>query len=253
LCGLRQDGPQLIRKTLGRRDETRMVPEDSQSDIAKLAEQAFWHFDAAIDYIWKVPTFLETQEQIETEKLEEFADAPRLREWRRRFEFYRLLVVFPELVATSNLFVAVSLLEFYLLRLAGECVRRGRPSFREMRGQGIARFIAYFRQMGAQPERLGAYSDVKALLTIRNCLMHASGMLSQSRDAEEVRRIVAERLYLPANVRTRASERTDSEVTILETPLGDRLQITNTYAWLSCCMCRDFFVSLCSSADRALG
>jgi hypothetical protein len=63
----------------------------------------------------------------------------------------------------------------------------------------MTRFITYFRRVGVEPERLRAFTEVKAVLTIRNCFMHASGVLDESRDAEEVRRLVAEKLYLGGN------------------------------------------------------
>jgi hypothetical protein len=210
------------------------------------------HLDAATDYIWKTPEFLELQERVELEKLEDYADDPAGRHFRWEWESHSLYSVFPTLMATSNLFISLSLFEFYLLRLALICSDQTGRALQTVSGQGVQQSLRYLRALGintAQPEY---WPQIDAGLKIRHCLMHASGLLIHSREATELRRIVRSRTYLSQGHR-RSVPDTDADVSIVTTPLGERVKIDNQYAWLLTAYARDYLVELKKATAVALG
>jgi hypothetical protein len=90
-----------------------------QKWLKHLSASAQLEFEDVADFLWKVPRFIEHERQLELTKLDDyFPDNPELRERRWMFEFSKLNHTFQYLVATGNLFCAVSLFETYLLVLA---------------------------------------------------------------------------------------------------------------------------------------
>jgi hypothetical protein len=94
--------------------------------------------------------------------------------------------------------------------------------------------------------RLQLSTQVDAALKIRNCLMHASGLLAHSRDAEELRRILKSGTFL-----LREHRKEKGLLRIVETGVGQRLQVANDYPWLLSSYLRDFFLDLCQLATAS--
>jgi hypothetical protein len=213
--------------------------------LQEVGRDASSSFDDALDYFWKTPQFLKQQESIERQKADEyFSDTPWMRDLRWSIESRKIRRVFPYLMAVGNLFTAVAIYELYALELA--LVLDGRSSARlsAERGQGLERSLKYIRAVGVDPASGPLYSQVTAALKIRNCLMHASGVLTRSRDHREIERIVASREYISAN-HDRSRERENPMVDIVTTRFGRKLEITNHYAWLATAYLRDHFMDLC--------
>jgi len=210
------------------------------------------HLDAAADYIWKAPKFLEMQERIELEKLEDYADYPAARDWRWEFESHRLYAVFPTLMATSNVFVVISLFEFYLLRLVMICRETTSVSPHNAAGQGVQQLLSYLRHLQVNTAEAEYWPQISAALKIRHCLMHASGLLLHSREEPELRRIVHSRTYLSQDHRRSVPE-DERDVSIVTTPLGERLKVQNQYAWILATYVRDYLSALGRAAGVGLG
>ena len=88
------------------------------SAIDRLAREGALDFGDTADFIWKAPTLIERQTEIEKAKLQEyFPNDMRMRLLRWRFESRKLEHLFPLLMSTGNVFAVVSLFETYLLRL----------------------------------------------------------------------------------------------------------------------------------------
>lgn len=226
------------------------MPSSHFSSIEALCRDAHTGFDDTLDYIWKAPEFITLQEQIEQRKLEE--EYSGVREFRWALESRKLYRVFPMLMANGNLFTSTSLFEIYLLQLAKALeMRTGTPV--NGRGQGVSRFLHYIRSLGVDTSSPALWQQVNAALKIRHCLMHASGLLVDSRDRIDVQRIVASKIYLSARHRSRDIEEEGPMVDILDTPFGERLQITNYYAWLQTSYLRDYFVDLSELAAAMVG
>ncbi len=216
------------------------------SAIDSLGWGAQLDFDDAADFIWKTPTLIEHQTEIEKAKLYQyFPDDVRMRLLRWRLESRKLEKIFPSLMSTGNVFIVVSLFEMYALRLCLLTQTFSEASLRGTKGQGISRTFEYLRGTGIDHGSCRLWTQVDAALKIRNCLMHASGFLAQSRDEKDLRRILKSGTFLP-----REHRNSKDMVQIAETDLGQRLQITNEYPWLLCCYLRDFFLEMCQLARQ---
>ncbi len=218
--------------------------------LKALCQDAHLGFDDTLDFIWKAPEFIALQEQIEQRKLEEECDD--IRGFRWALESRKLYRVFPMLMATGNLFTSTSLFEIYLLQLAKVLeMRTGQPI--NGRNQGVTRYLDYLRSLRVDTSAPALWPQVNAALKIRNCLMHASGLLTDSRDRVDLQRIVSGKIYLSTRHRSRSVEEEGHMVAILHTPFGERLQITNYYAWLQTSYLRDYFLDICERAAAMTG
>ncbi len=149
-------------------------------------------------------------------------------------------------MSAGNVFTVVSLFETYLLRLCLLIQALSGARLGDTKGQGIPRALEYLRHTGIEGTRLQLWTQVDAALKIRNCLMHASGFLTHSRDAKELRRILKSGTFLPQKHR-----KNKGIIQIVETDLGQRLQIANEYPWLLSSYLRDFFWDLCQLAKTS--
>jgi len=218
-----------------------------------LAESAGFEFYYAADFFWKAPSLLKQQKSIEISKLFEYfpTDVESRRE-RWQHESRKLEKTFPFLMATGNLYTITSLFEVYVLRLLHIVEKHCNKSLKEIRGQGIQRYFLYLHSIGVETTDLPLWPQVDAAIKIRNCLMHASGILSSSRDEKELRRITASGTFLTSEHRRKRGQAPE-EVRIIRDDNGDRLQVANDYAWLLSAYFRDYFLDLCQTTKGHLG
>jgi len=226
------------------------VEDTGVNNIHELADAIRQEISDIGDYIWKTPRFIENEYEIEAKKLSAyFPDDPELAGLRWKRETRKLDRVFPFLNATSNLFSATSVFEVYLLRIAKEVENTSSVQLKSFRGNGIQRVFAMLKDIGVELHKIELWPQINAALTIRNCLMHASGLLDWSRDEKEIRRIIKSSNFLSKDHRQRRRnlDRECDEVVIYQFDLGDRIEISNEYAHLVCFYYRDFFVELCEA------
>jgi hypothetical protein len=221
-----------------------------------LAASAYHEFGDALDYIWKSPRLIESETKLEAKKLDAYFPSSRkkekgsvlglLREARWILENNKLTGVFPYLMATGNLFASTSLFETYCLMLCKQIEKRTQASLDGSKGMGISRLFNFMSASGIKVERVSLRQQIDAALTIRNCLFHASGLLVWSREEDKLRKIVAGRTYLPADIRAnyKKLKKPFDEVAITKGPLGERLYIKNHYAFLATAFLRDHFCEL---------
>jgi hypothetical protein len=218
--------------------------------IQKLASSAHREFCDVSDYIWKSPKLVSHEKKLELEKLQlYFPDRADLRELRWKHEEHKLHNVFPFLIATGNLFSTISLFETYALLLAGHIRDHTGTTIESAKGSGIGRLLNYFKSF-LPIEQLPLSEQVRVALSIRNCMTHASGLLTWSRDEKEIRRIITTHSYLSQEIRQRKIDlhRNFDEVVIEPTSFGDRLQISNSYSHLVASDLRTYFVEVCDLA-----
>jgi hypothetical protein len=214
----------------------------------KLAIRAHDEFSTVADYIWKAPRLIKYERELELSKLPiYFPDNKDLAEWRWRHESNKLDRTFPFLIAVGNLFTAASLFEIYLLMLSKDLEAKCEVKINSVRGQGSSKIFNYMKLIGIKYNAIELYKQIDAALKIRNCLVHASGILTWSRDELELRRIYNTRTFLSNEHRkNHANENIEpDEVTIIKNEFGDRMQISNMYSFLVCCYFRDYFMELC--------
>jgi hypothetical protein len=218
-----------------------------QTAVGCLAKEAYLEFNDVADFIWKAPSLIEHQEEIERAKLREyFPNDIKKQSWRWWYESSKLKGIFPFLISVGNVFSVVSLFETDLLRLCLLVQGFSGVRLRDTKGQGVYRSLEYLRRMGVGTTHSQFSTPVDAALKIRNCLVHASGFLSYSREEEELKRIVKSRTFLVGKHR---NAKDDDPVRIIQSDLGVRLHITNEYPWLLSMYLRDFFLELCRLAE----
>lgn len=222
--------------------------------LKSLQTRALLEFENIGDYIWKAPRLIDHERKIETLKLTNYPENSEEREYRRSVEFRKLDHTFPYLIAAGSLYSTVSIFEAYLLLLAAMLEKRTGKSIRDVSGNGVNRVFAYLRKVGVRPDDLPLFDQISAGIRIRNCMLHANGILDWSRDGSELRRIQKARLYLSKEHRQIRMERgrDTEEVTIGESSFGERLIVDNLYAHVFTSYLSNFFYSLCYRAYEVL-
>ena len=169
-----------------------------------IASNVSWEFNQISDYIWKSPKLLDQETKLEIQKIEEyFPDNPNLAELRWQRESHKINKVFPYLIALGNMFSVMSTFESYLLIISNELEKDTGVKVNSVSGSGINRIFAYFRNINIDVERIDLFHQIDAAIKVRNCLSHASGILSWSRDETELRRIQRSGTYLSHEDRLR--------------------------------------------------
>ncbi len=220
-----------------------------------LLSQIQHEFDSAADYVWKAPRLIDHETALELKKLETyFTDRPDLADFRWRREAKKLETTFPYMIAVGNLFSVASLFETYLL-LVARLLDKHFNKLHTCNGQGQSRIHSFFKLTGIDYSALQTYAPVEAAISIRNCLVHCSGVLEWSRDNLKLRDLVARGRYLSQEHRVRRLQLGSKfdEVSITRSYLGDRLQIDNLYSHLACHYFRDHLLLLVHEASRAAG
>lgn len=219
--------------------------------LKELAERAYREFTDVSDYIWKSPRLIEHETELEVKKLHTyFPNDQKHAKIRWHFESNKLNSVFPYLIAIGNLFSVMSLFEAYLLLLASELEKRTSIPTKSARGQGVNRLFNYFKDIGINLDQVEPYAQVEAAIKIRNCLTHASGLLTWSIEKQELKRLQKSGTYLSKEHRSLRKNKGGEydEVRIVTSGLGERLQVNNEYAFVVSGYLRDFFIGLCQSA-----
>ena len=218
--------------------------------LGQLKSRAFSEFNDVGDFIWKSPRFLIHETTLEKEKLKDYfpegGETARLR-WQH--ESAKLGSTFPYLIAIGNLFSATSLFETYLLLLVELLQETTTITIDKTKGQGFPRACTYLRTNFVRPESVSLFYQVEAAFRIRNCMAHASGLLSNVRDRREVRRVVKDGIYLSSDDRDRRRSMGGQfdELSIVPSKLGERLQVNNEYSYITVFYMRDHYLALCEA------
>ncbi len=222
--------------------------------IDRLALVASREFTFAADYVWKAPMLIEQLTSIELNKLARYPNDSKARDFRWEMESMKLRGLYPALLSHGNLFAVCSLFEMYLLQLATDLQPFMKHRLDDTSGQGIARCLAFIRRIGIDANKIELWPQVDAAVKVRNCLMHARGILLYSRHACEIRRMVKNRTFLTREHRKAGVVGADAlpRVEIVRSRLGDWLEITNGYSWIVCGYLYNYLLSLCDASKEAL-
>ena len=216
-----------------------------------IASNVSWEFNQISDYIWKSPRLLDQETKLEIQKIAEyFPDDKKLAELRWQRESRKIDKVFPYLIALGNMFSVMSTFESYLLIISNELEKDTGVKVNSVSGSGINRLFSYFRCINIDIERIILFHQIDAAIKVRNCLSHANGILSWSRDETELRRIQRSGTYLSHEHRLRRKKMNGiySEIIIVSSAFGDRIQIENKYAFILTSYLRDYLSGLCQSS-----
>jgi len=202
-------------------------------------------FDHALDYVWKAPQLIES---LVTKELNAYPADSDVRQLRWRWESEKLYGTFPRLMSHGNLFAACSLFEVCLLRLVTSLQNQTGRELDQSNAQGVTRWLAFLRSFGIEPDKCLLWPQVDAAIKIRNCLVHAMGLLQHIRNSSEIRRIVESGIFLATEHRRTLSveDEATARVGIKLTDLGDTLEINNAYSWIVLAYFRDYLLNLCN-------
>jgi hypothetical protein len=222
--------------------------------IVKIGRSAIDDFDDILDYIWKTPRLIESEYESELDKLDDYFPDDgtdknkRARALRWRLESRKLDNAFPLIMAKSNLFSSASLYEAYMLWLCRHIDKNTGEALQSIKGNGIARLFTYLRQVGVDVRDCADYEQVDAAICIRNCLLHANGQLSWSRERSKLNHIINKKTFLRDGIRDTPHIIGGEEifyVKVASQEIGDAITIDNMYAHISAAYMRDHFISVC--------
>ncbi|MCP4487625.1 MAG: hypothetical protein GY820_09970 [Gammaproteobacteria bacterium] len=224
---------------------------EQQSKYGEIVSRCQLEFSSVADYIWKSPRLIEAETKSELEKLKAyFPNDEELQKIRWKHESRKLERTFPYLIAVGNLFSTLSLFESYVLLVCEEIEKEGGSKVRDTKHSGISRLFVYLRQNGINLEDCEVFPQITAAIKIRNCMMHASGMLAWSRESTELKRIQRSGLYLSKTHRQhrKNSKGKFNELKIIDSGFGERLQVANEYPHVLSSYLQDFVIFLCNDA-----
>jgi hypothetical protein len=235
---------------------------NSNEKIRELAIRAYDEFSDIADFIWKSPRLIDIEMKLERRKLDKYFPlkgiaeeddlSNRLRKTRWHHEKHKLRAVFPSLIANGNLFTCISVFETYCLMLARTLEEHTTLSLSKGSGIGISKCFRFFDRASIPRDKLVYREQVRSALLIRNCLVHASGLLEWSRDSMELIGLIKEHLYMPPYARDKISKKKLGGVTIVERTLGHQLQISNDYAHDVAYYLQCHFIDLCKGTQVVL-
>lgn len=98
----------------------------------------------------------------------------------------------PRSLRYSFVTATASTLEFLLTKACREMKRRRALSlsFNDLRGEGMPRALNYLRKV-AGVDAPGLTLELSNFLTVRNCVVHANGLVEDAREPEKVKKAIA--------------------------------------------------------------
>lgn len=208
-------------------------------EISQILNSATTEWIDIMDFVWKSHYTITHEQAIEAEKVthyfpdaEKHADiiAARAAIHKRRWDN-----TYPYMISSGNLFSTLSLFEAYILRLAIATEQVSEIQVSSTKGVGSEKIFNYFRKLGISPENIAMHEPIKCAQKIRNCLMHAGGLLQLSKDADTIRTIVERKIYLCSEDRGRYTKSSETElVSIGFYFVGEKISIEHDYPHLLC-------------------
>lgn len=237
--------------------------DDEDSEVFRnLARNAMEDFSNVSDYIWKIPKFIEHEVKLGREKLEAYfpmtgdpvrdEKTARLRDQRWFYESQNLFGLFPRLMKVGNLFSTLAMFEAYCLRLARLIEERSKFSIESASGRGVSRIFRFLSIAGVNHIDLDYVRQVEAAIMIRNCLIHAEGLLSWDKNEKSLRRIISKATYLSEDHLQRRKNlgREPDEVVVFADDFGDRIEIDNAYPHVVTTYVRGYLISAAREAHN---
>lgn len=215
--------------------------------IHTLSIEAQSEFESLSGYIWKIPRFLESEEQNERQKLDAYFPPEdksdlnqRRRSTRAEMEFKKIWIDFPVFQRTSNLFMVISVFEHHLVRLVEAAIQDQRRSPR-----GVADAMNQVVSVAPFLKEDDCYAAVDSAIKIRNRLVHSGGKLGSTTRCDEMREIVSEMTYASLSHKAHwAAKFPDLKpVRIWKSDRGDWIRLEENYAHIASGYCRDFYVA----------
>jgi hypothetical protein len=230
----------------------------TEAEIEEFCVSAYLEFDHLGDYIWKLNHQIDELREIELAKLPDFE--PSVRAFRCKEESYKLDYLFPLALNYSFVTLIFITLETRLLKTCNLLYEsRNFPlKAKDLAGSGLERYINFLTKLVSIPLiSLTHWPQISALTIIRNCIVHTSGFLENSRDEKALRHLVQNKSYLANTHRNKVTEvrldntnrRYSPEIGIENLDEGERLIINLGYSQVSCSYAREFLQEIFEKAN----
>jgi hypothetical protein len=217
--------------------------------------QKFYHdFNDLVDFVWKLPEFVKQQRSSEAGKLEEYfplsgnqeqdREALLLRGMRTQLHCRRLNEVFPDSVASASFLIGVSWHERNLLLLCKKLSAKLTTDMQKV--HGIGGLWKFLQMSGVPAEHSRSFEEVKVAYEIRNCLIHAGGLVEFSNSTSKLTSIVDGKTYLPDRLRAKPQTKNwNPRVDLVGSELGDTVRLNAAYAYLATNLLKENACDLC--------
>ena len=225
----------------------------SNNNYSSIEEQILIEFQHISDFIWKSHNLISQEKEREDTIYDLYTSEGsdnllEITDMRLKYESFKIDKVFPYLINISNLFTIISILEYNLLKLAKTVEKLDNSIMLEnINGSGINKLFKYFRQRNINLETIDKFTQIQASIKIRNCFFHANGMLMWSKDNIELLNIVKNKTYYTKGF----GDNFDNDdakkwnIKIIESDLGEQLELTHYYTFMLTGYVRDFLKELC--------
>lgn len=214
-------------------------------------------FEALSDYLWKLPRFIEAEEEIERQKLFDYfpsSDDPEVNERNKQLrlirfahEFGLLRQTFPQAMGASCLVHLISCFEFNLLQIARDHEARTGIDLKSAIGrQPSSRKLLTYIKTASRRNPPPTQQYVDEAIHFRNCLVHAGGLIAVSTNSDHLRRVLDKKLFWPQEWRFREDNpKYDEQPRLISSDLGDRLFIPMLYTFWLCHVIKEVLLQLC--------
>jgi hypothetical protein len=227
--------------------------------VSVLGQRIFQEFSGLLDYIYKTPRFVDEEKKRELRKLSDYypftgeterdAEAATMRSIRWSFEGAKIHQLFPNLMASSNLFLIISYHERSLRTLCVELAKEKNLPEDLLQGLPMNGLYKFLKEAGTDWWQASYSLEVEVARKFRNFLIHQGGILNNSKKSRDVCEYVDKRSYLPKTLRNQEFEKIWSPTNrIQKMELGEQLQVSNDYVWIAAVCFRDNVVELCDHA-----
>ncbi|MEJ6402557.1 hypothetical protein [Yoonia sp. 2307UL14-13] len=203
-------------------------------------------FNQLGDLIWKLPSFLTFQRDIERKKLDAYfpewmPGSDKMRALRATFEGSKLDLEFPRFLNQTGVLLSIALYEARFIQSVNSICRPSKPT------DALKASWDVLGHYGFTKEQLRFAQQVDVALQVRHSLIHFSGYIDRLRKRDELKLAIEKKHYLQEWQKEQGSEDETAWLAIEPDTGGDRLVISHTYSFGICALLRD---NLCDLIDK---
>lgn len=231
----------------------------SADEVKSFCDETYYEFDHLGDYIWKFNQQIDELRKIEIAKLHAYhADEPEMQAIRWARESQKLDYSFPTALNYSFVVLVFITIETRLMRTCDLIYELRKLPIRakDLSGRGLERYMKFLSKLAdVRRENLSYWPQISNLTKIRNCIVHTSGFLDYSRDAQDLRRLVEDKSYFTSEHRKRLENIERSERKSIPPALhiehvagGERLIVEMEYSHAVCAYGREFLFEVFEEA-----
>ncbi|NNJ12126.1 hypothetical protein EKD04_017485 [Chloroflexales bacterium ZM16-3] len=219
-------------------------------ETIRYCNNVYEEFTRLSDFIWKMNSQIHTLREIELRKLDlYYPDDAEMRQLRWNAEAKKLDYWFPITLNYSSVVQVFITLETSLRRTCNLLHKDRKLPLRpsEIKGGQIEKYLIFLgRLCGVSISNLTLLPQMDVLTKIRDCIVHTSGFIGDSRDEKDLRNAITSKRFLSQeDIQWRKekgiqNKKEEGEIQVIKAELGDRLWIELDYSHTCCSYAKDF-------------